>query len=396
MSSQWTPRVAFFTDCFLEVNGVARTSREFEQFARRTNRPFLCVHGVDSKTPITLEPGFRLPLRRGLGSFHVERDLEFDLNFWRHTAVAAKAVSEFGANIIHVTSPGDVGLLGAYIAHHLKIALVASWHTNLHEYANWRLQRLLSFLPVSWNLSASRAAEVYALQCIARFYKLADVVLAPNVELVGLLESKTARPAFLMQRGVQTDLFSPARRTIRDGIFRIGFVGRLSAEKNVRLLAKLEAALSESGWKNFLIVVVGDGKERCWLESNLRHGKFTGVLRNEALAEAYANMDLFVFPSTTDTFGNVVLEALSSGVPAVVMDRGGPKYLVDNGATGFIARDEHEFIRFVSRYMESTENHRRMREQARSAALNVSWDRVFEDVYRAYEQALDHHSKEAA
>src|SRR5262249_35330092 len=158
-----------------------------------------------------------------------------------------------------------------------------------------------------------------------------------------------------MQRGVQADLFCPARRTVHDGIFRIGFVGRLSPEKNVRFLAKLETALSESGARDFLIVVVGDGKERAWLEWNLRDGTFTGVLRNEALAEAYANLDLFVFPSTTDTFGNVVLEALASGVPAVVMDKGGPQYLIDHDVTGFIARDEHEFIRFVLRHMTSPE-----------------------------------------
>src|SRR5262249_99115 len=148
---------------------------------------------------------------------------------------------------------------------------------------------------------------------------------APNPELVEMLAARTNKPSFLMQRGVDWELFSPTRRTANDRVFRIGFVGRLSPEKNVRLLVKLEQALDELGFVNYQILVVGDGKERQWLELNLRRGKFPGVLRNEVLAEAYADMDVFVFPSNTDSFGNVVLEALASGVPPVVMGGGGPK-----------------------------------------------------------------------
>jgi len=390
------PRVAFFTDSYLEVNGVARTSRQFETFARKTGRPFLCVHGTDSGTKLPREHNLKYPLQRGWTSFRIERDLEFDLNLWRHTRPVLKAVSEFGANVIHVTSPGDVGLLGAYVARTLRIALVASWHTNLHEYANCRLERVLRFLPAAWKHSAAAAAEIHALRCIMRFYKLADVVLAPNIELVEMLRSGTTRPAFLMQRGVQTDLFSPSKRTVRDGTFRIGFVGRLSPEKNVRFLAKLEKDLAACGFRNFRMLVVGDGSERSWLEANLRRAAFTGVLRNEALAEAYANMDLFVFPSNTDTYGNVVLEALASGVPAIVMNGGGPKYLVEHGTSGFVASDADEFAGFVSKLMCSRFQHQRMCEEARNAALRVSWDSVFEEVYRAYDLARDHHSKEAA
>ena len=390
------PRVAFFTDCFLEVNGVALTSKQLEAFARKTNRPFLCVHATDSGTRTIAEFQRRFPIRRGRASFHVERDLQFDPALWRHTSTAVRAVLEFGANVIHVTSPGDVGLLGAYIAHSLKIPLVASWHTNIHEYANLRLRQLLSFLPEKLKSAAACATEIRMLRCLLRFYKLADVVLAPNLELVQMLELKTGKPVFIMQRGVQTDLFSPERRTASDGTFRIGFVGRLSPEKNIRFLHKLEHALLRRGKTNFRFLIVGDGSERPWLEANLRNADFTGVLLNEALAEAYANMDVFAFPSNTDTFGNVVLESLASGVPAVVMSGGGPKYLLEPGVTGFVARDEQEFIGFVSRLMSAPDEHSYMREQARIAGLKGSWDHVFEGVFRAYELAIDHHSKEAA
>src|SRR5262249_25118144 len=143
----------------------------------------------------------------------------------------------------------------------------------------------------------------------------------------------------------------------------------------------------------FEIMVVGEGSERQWLESNLAHGRLTGVLRNEALAEAYANLDLFIFPSTTDTFGNVVLEALASGVPVIVMNGGGPKFIVRDGLTGYIAANESRFADLVCDFVAHPERRLLMGEQARNAAMNVSWERVFEEVYRAYETAVNQHSR---
>src|SRR5436309_14796390 len=115
-----SPRVAFFTDCYLEVNGVALTSRQLEVFPRKTNRPFLCVHATAPSTRIVAEFNMRFPLRRGLASIYVERDLRFDLNFWRLKSAVSRVVSEFGALFIDITVAGDAGLRGAYYAHLLK------------------------------------------------------------------------------------------------------------------------------------------------------------------------------------------------------------------------------------------------------------------------------------
>ena len=134
-----------------------------------------------------------------------------------------------------------------------------------------------------------------------------------------------------MRRGVDTRLFDPARRRRSDDTFRIGYVGRLTPEKNVRFLAELGVALKAKGQDNVEFVIVGEGSEEAWLRQNVPNVTCTGVLRGDALAEAYAGMDLFAFPSRTDTFGNVVLEALASGVPAVVTDGGGPKFIVAAG-----------------------------------------------------------------
>jgi len=168
-----------------------------------------------------------------------------------------------------------------------------------------------------------------------QFYRLPDVLLEPNLELVEFLHRQTGTPTFLMRRGVDTTLFSPTKRDVRDGTFRFGFVGRLSREKNVRLLPRLEQALLAAGHAQFRFLIVGEGGERPLLDRQMQCADFTGVLHGESLARAYANMDLLVFPSETDTFGNVVQEALASGTPALVSSGGGPKFIVRPGISGF-------------------------------------------------------------
>ena len=170
------------------------------------------------------------------------------------------------------------------------------------------------------------------------------------------------------------------------GDFVIGYVGRLSVEKNILYLARLQSEVAARGLRpRFLIV--GQGAEEAWLRENLRDAEFAGVLRGEKLAEAYANMDLFVFPSHTDTFGNVVLEAMASGVPALVTPSGGPKFLVEDGVTGFV-RPEREFAAAVELLMRSAERHAGMRAAARQSVMKRGWDEVFAGVYAGYEDAV--------
>jgi glycosyltransferase involved in cell wall biosynthesis len=156
-----------------------------------------------------------------------------------------------------------------------------------------------------------------------------------------MLERATHRPCYLMQRGVETEQFSPKHRTrpLDDATLVLGYVGRLSVEKNVALLAQIERELLAQGITDFRFLIVGHGDEEPMLRAALKQVEFAGVLRGADLARAYADMDIFVFPSYTDTFGNVVLEALSSGVPAVVTPGGGPKYIVRDQQTGFVVPD---------------------------------------------------------
>ena len=130
------PRVAYFPDSFHEVNGVAHTSRHFEAFARRRNLPFLCVRAGD-RAQALIEEGnvWTLELPRGLLSFALEKDLRFDPAFLRHVPLIQETLDRFRPDLVHITGPSEVGILGAGLAHNLGLPLAASWHTNVHEYA---------------------------------------------------------------------------------------------------------------------------------------------------------------------------------------------------------------------------------------------------------------------
>jgi glycosyltransferase involved in cell wall biosynthesis len=384
------PRVAYFPDSFHEVNGVAHTSRHFEAFARRRGLPFLCVRAGERAEAIIEEGSVStLELPRGFLSFALEKDLRFDPAFLRHSPLIGEVLERFQPDLIHITGPSEVGMLGAGLAHHLGLPLAASWHTNVHEYAARRSGWFLRLLPKRQSAATGQKIEDLALAAAARFYSVARVLFAPNPELCALLERSTGRSCYLMPRGVDAELFHPAKRTRlpEDREFILGFVGRLSVEKNVALLAQVQEELERMGLTNFRFLIVGHGGLDGWLRERLPRAEFTGVLKGEALSAAYANMDLFVFPSHTDTFGNVVLEALASGVPAIVTPDGGPRTIVRDGQTGRIVRDE-EFAAAVAGVLADPARHARMRQAARSYALTASWDAVFEGVYAAYETLL--------
>lgn len=134
--------------------------------------------------------------------------------------------------------------------------------------------------------------------------------------------------------------------------------------------------------------MVGDGFDREWLGENLQRRELLGTLRGEALSQAYASMDVFVFPSQTDTFGNVILEAMASGVPPIVTSGGGPKYMIRHGDTGFVAGGAQEFADRVIDLSNDPERRRRMGQAARDYAARCSWESVFEGVYQRYIDAL--------
>ncbi|HYA63530.1 MAG TPA: glycosyltransferase [Candidatus Sulfotelmatobacter sp.] len=390
------PRVALLCETYHETNGVALTARQLVAYAKRHNLPLLAIHG--GKLPGNSDEGSirRVELKRAWASIGIERDLEYDFFFWRYKDLVDGEIQKFQPDVIHITSPGELGQLGVYLSRKRKIPLVVSWHTNFHQFAARRLQKAIGFLPSRVKLPIVAWSQARGLRILLWFYSFATVTLAPTLSQVAWLEKELHRPSFLMPRGVDGEQFHPKHRTVHDATLRLGFVGRVTPEKGVRLLWDIEKALESRGWSDFRIVIVGDGSEVAWLKRHLKHGEFTGVLRGEELARAYANMDLFVFPSRTDTFGNVVQEAAASQVPAVVTNEGGPRHLVVHGTTGYVAETNTDFIAKALELASNRELRKRMGKAARERVANASWDAAFEKTYAAYRHCIPKNAEECA
>ena len=242
-----------------------------------------------------------------------------------------------GFTRIHVSTPGTVGLLALSIAKLMDFPIAGTYHTDIPQYVR--------------SLTSDEMLEKAAWQFMIWFYGRMDEVMVPSAstrrQLVerGLAEEKM-KP---LPRWVDVRRFSPERRDpgFWDGYsanrsMKFIYVGRVSREKNLELLADAFMEVA-AGALPAQLVIVGDGPYLGELRKKLSGYPviFTGFLQGAELSVAYASSDVFVFPSTTDTFGNVVLEAQASGLPVIVSDSGGPKELMLDGVTGFVAKADN-------------------------------------------------------
>ena len=379
-----------FADTLHETNGAANFLRRLVKYAQEKNYEFLCVRSGEETRFYKEGSVSFLDLKRGKLSIPLDGALKFDPFLWKHKKLIAETFRQFAPNVIHITGLNDISQFGYYFAHFKKIPAVATWHTNAHEYAAQRFAAVLPFISENSKKKIGKSIENLVFKGLMKLYFLAQMQLAPNEELVNEIRRLTRRPSFLLGRGVDTDFLSPTkRRRENDSEIIIGFVGRLRPEKNVRFLGDIENALQKADIKNYKFLIVGEGGERFWLENNLENARLTGEIFGEELAQTYANMDLFVFPSQTDAFGNVVLEAMSSGVPAVVMSSGGPKFLIEHGTNGFVAESSADFIETVVRIVKNPQQISALGQAARRSAQKHSWDCVFEKTFEYYKMCMN-------
>ena len=296
---------------------------------------------------------------------------------------------------INVIAPGTMGMQGVWVARRLGVPVVAMYTTSIAEYAGKRAAEVLG------SMEAVKAATVSATEAIGwwmmrRFYSRRNgiaAVLVPTRRTLDAIGPRLDAPLAILGRGVDTELFRPAGDEVSaaseagDGDARavdagplILYSGRLHrGDKGLDRFIEILDAVPEAR-----LLVVGDGPHREGLEADLGHrAEFTGKLAGEALAAAYRRCDFFVFPSKHDTFGQVVMEAMASGLPVVVTNRGGPQELVDDGVTGFVA-DDDRFLRRVRELAESRELRHTMGLNARQAAEARSWTRIFDELMGHY------------
>jgi glycosyltransferase involved in cell wall biosynthesis len=360
-------RIALFTDTFEQTNGVART------LARLLNHCCTVDYSIDIYTygdeGVQKLPGgstvYRycptLPI-----SYYP--DLAFDV-----AVTNPRLVQQFRGkryDLVHLATPGSMGLIGYELARQKRLPILGSYHTQVADYVRVRARILKNQL---WSLAWSY---------VRWFYNKCSLVLAPSYPVKTELEKHLAVPVGLFPRGVDTEVFHPRfGEPDHDRPPRILYVGRLAAEKNLQMLIDVFREIPEAA----VLQIVGDGPlyPALKLQEDERI-EVPGAKYGEELSRIYASSDIFAFPSLTDTFGIVVLEALSSELPCVVMNQGGPKEIVTDGHDGFVAGSPDGMRERLRQLIADERLRREMGLRARRSAESRSWEAAFADLFASY------------
>lgn len=360
-----------------EINGVANTLGRLCQGLRERGHRLQLVRPrqADEDTPgdddLLLTRGWPLPgyagLQWGQSSLHKL------LRRWqRHRP-----------DVLYIATEGPLGLSALRAARRLGIPVVSGFHTNFQQYSDHYGLGLLSRLLTGY---------------LRWFHNRSRLTLVPSPSQRLELQRRGFERLELLARGVDGRLFHPMRRSaelraewgLGEDEIAVLHVGRLAAEKNLQLLVRAFRSLQQSlPQRRLRLVLVGDGPLRAQLQAELPEALFCGVQRGDALAAHYASGDLFLFPSLSETFGNVVLEALASGLAVVAFDQAAAAQHIRHGHNGALATpgDETAFIEAARWLLEDAESLRRVRLNARRHAGQQGWASIVEQFEAHLRQA---------
>jgi glycosyltransferase involved in cell wall biosynthesis len=374
--------VAHFTDTFYEVNGVALTLQQQVRIARKTGKKLTIVtcdtekdyhmDGVKNFKPIGV---YELPVYREQKLFYPPF-LEM-LNY----------CYEQQFDRINTATPGPIGLTALGIARILNLPISGTYHTSIPQYAGY--------------LTDDNGIEEFMWKYTLWFYRQMDYIYVPSQSTGQELIEKGVRAdkIRIFPRGIDIRRFHPTKQDsdfikkyTGEAQFKLLYVGRVSKEKNLPMLAQLFKSLLRRSKHPLSLIVAGDGPYLEEMKAELAGTPtcFTGYLHGDSLAKLYASCDLFVFPSTTDTFGNVVLEAQASGLPVVVTDMGGPQENLIPGKTGLVvpAEQEKSMKEAIQTLMGNPMKLEQMGKAARRYMEDRSFDHAFQETWDMYQNSV--------
>lgn len=387
-------RIAIVTETFPpEVNGVAMTLGRIVDGLVRQGHSVQLIRPRQPSDAVTPEPcGMDEVLTKGV-SIPTYKDLRFGLPAKRRLT---KLWTKQRPDIVHVATEGPLGWAAVIVAKRLKLPVTSSFHTNFHNYSQHYGIGLLKTIIDNY---------------LRKLHNLTDATMVPTKAIAQELQERGYNNVTLLSRGVSTDLFSPAKRSplLREhwgagpGDVVVLLVGRLAKEKNVGLVIASFQAIQQR-LPSAKLVFVGDGPLRKQLEKSCPNAIFTGVRKNEELAAHYASGDVFLFPSLTETFGNVVPEALASGLAVLSYANAAAKELITTGHNGVLVQpgNEFEFINAAVELAADMPMQQKLRQAASPSVAHMSWEAVqanFADTlirvshlhYRRFPQAFRPH-----
>jgi glycosyltransferase involved in cell wall biosynthesis len=372
-------RIAHFTDTFEEVNGVALTLQRQLEVAGKYDKKLTVVTcgaaGISDQIA-SFKPA---------GVFDFPEYPELNMTYPPFLKILSHCI-EKDYSLYHLATPGPVGLAGLAIAKLLKKPVHGTYHTAFPQYVR--------------AFTDDTGLEDLAWKFMVWFYNQMEIVFVPSEATGDELVVRGVEPSKITTypRGVDTSRFTPEKRNgfykgkfkVRESV-KLIYVGRVSREKNLDVLTEAFSTIAPIRPEVHLIVV-GDGPYREVMEQKLSGMAvtFTGYLDGDDLAQAYASADIFVFPSSTDTFGNVVLEAQASGLPVIVTDIGGPKENLIPDKTGLIveACNSDALARAILRLTDHPELLGYMRASARDYTEKRSFDAEFLKTWDLYEESV--------
>ena len=373
-------KIAFFTETFLpKVDGiVTRLTKTIEFLTKNGDEVIVfCPEGCpDSYKGATIVGVAAMPL-----------PLYPELKLGLPGPAVSDKLEEFKPDLVHVVNPAVLGLGGIWLAKTNNIPLIASYHTHLPKYLEHYGMGMLE--PLLWELL--KAAHNQAL-----------LNLCTSTAMVNELEDKGIQRTALWQRGVDTENFRPELRSekMREKLFGkyqntdslLIYVGRLSAEKQIERIKPVLDNIPGA-----CLALVGDGPYRGQLEKIFANTKtnFIGYLSGEELASAYASGDIFLFPSSTETLGLVLLEAMAAGCPVIGANKGGIPDIINNGINGCLYNPdekdngERSLIEATKKILADKNKKEAMRKEARKEAEQWDWNQATLQLQKYYAETLE-------
>ena len=295
-----------------------------------------------------------------------------------------KILDDFNPDIIHWTSPSLLGAYALKYAEGHQLPVITIYHTHYPTYASYYLR----FIPFS------SAITRYFLKKLMSFYHRSSVIFAPTQTMRDYLveHGQESSKVKIWGRGVDMTTFNVKFRDplrfkgeIKEQELKVLFVSRLVKEKETDTLIRLHD-LIQSGSTPMRLIITGDGPDRRRMEKKMPEAVFTGKLRDEALSVVYASCDVFVFPSVTETFGNVVLEAMASGLPVIAADAGGPGDIIRQSGCGFLVppREEQAFYDKVLQLKTDKALYDEIRRKSIEYATLQSWNSLCHELFDTY------------
>ena len=293
-------------------------------------------------------------------------------------------LAEFDPNIVHVAAPDIVAHRAVTWARKRGIPVVSSVHTRFDTY--------LQYYRLQWLEPVVRAIT-------RRYYRRCDAIVAPAESTAAILQAQRMnRDISIWARGIDRDQFNPERRSldwrrnhgIGDDEMVVSFLGRLVLEKGIDVFADAIDAARENGVP-LKVVAIGDGPARGFFKERLPDAVFTGQLTGEKLATALASTDVFFNPSITETFGNVTLEAMASGLPVIAAVATGATSLVKDEATGKLSEpgDIDDFARSLAEYQRDPALRAKHGAAGLEFAKTMDWDEINAVVMHVYERVIE-------